>query len=370
MTTLDGSVLLIEDDPTDAQLVLKGLDEIPRSSLDVRWVTSLSAAKRAVARLQPEVVLTDLTLPDACDLEVIPALVELCGSSVLIVQTGVDDEDAPVRALELGAQDFLRKGSITADVLGRAIRYAMARSRTQAELLGAQRDREQSANELDGFAHVVAHDLRAPVRTARLFADRLLHTIGSDDDTVTDYGRRLESSLEKVDRMILSMLDYASLRGVASADSRVDVVNVIGQCEQLIRADLQAAQGRIDLDLEAGLVVAADDEQLTRVMLNLLANSVKYRREGVDLEITVSARANGDEVTIDVVDNGTGVADEDAERAFEILERLDPRRSNGLGFGLAISRRIVEGFGGTIRFVPRRHDGAHLEIVLPARQSS
>lgn len=366
MNELDGSVLLIEDDPIDAEVVLRGLKRIPQSALEVHWVTSLSDARQVVRDLQPEVVLTDLTLPDARDLEVVSALIELCDTSALIVQTGVDDEETPIRALELGAQDFLRKGSITPDVLGRAIRYAVARSRTQAELLGAQREQEQSANELDGFAHVVAHDLRAPVRTARLFADRLLHVIDSDDEVVLDYGRRLESSLEKVDRMILSTLEFASLRGLSGHAVAVDVVDIIRQCEQLIRADLHAAGATIELDVEQGLVALADDEQLTRVVLNLLANSVKYRRDDVELLICVSARSTGETVTVDVIDNGTGVAPEDAERAFEVLERLDPRRSNGLGFGLAISRRIVEGFGGVIRFVPRERTGAHIEVKLPS----
>lgn len=373
VSVLEGSVLLIEDDPIDAELILRGLARIPESALDVRWVTSLELARRAVDELMPEIVLTDLSLPDARNLEVVSALVAICGDASLIIQTGLDDDETPIRALELGAQDFLRKGFITPDVLGRAIRYALARSRTQTELLRAKQEREESVHELDGFAHVVAHDLRAPVRTARLFADRLLNEIRSDDPTIRDYGDRLESSLEKVDRMILSMLDYASLRGMAGNTVAVDVAECVAQCDELIRADLVAADGTIRIDVPPGLVVGADEEQLTRVLLNLLANSVKYRRDDVPIEIEIAARCTEGTVTIDVRDNGTGVAAEDAERAFEVLERLDPRRSSGLGFGLAISRRIVEGFGGSIRFVvdasvplEDRPRGAHLEIVLPA----
>ena len=366
MTVLEGSVLLIEDDAFDAEVVLRGLRRIANSSLEVRWVTSLSQAREAVADLTPQIVLTDLTLPDARDLDVVSELVEMCGDSSIIVQTDVEDEQLGIRSLELGAQDFLCKGSITSEVLGRAIRYALARSLTRTELLRARREQEQSANELNGFAHVVAHDLRAPVRTARLFADRLMHVVASEDEVVLDYGARLESSLEKVDRMILSMLDYASLRSVVADASSVDMAENTRQCAQLIGADLDAAQGVIHVDAEDGVMAMADEEQITRVLLNLLANSVKYRRDDVELEIEVLARKTDATVTIDVVDNGTGVSPDDAERAFEILERLDPHRSDGLGFGLAISRRIVEGYGGSIRFVPDQAVGAHVEIVLPS----
>lgn len=366
MSQLDGSVLLIEDDPLDAELILRGLERIPGSSLDVRWVRSLASAREAVEELVPQIVLTDLSLPDARHLEVVSELVSICDGSSLIVQTGIDDDETPIRVLELGAQDFLRKGFITPDVLSRAIRYALARSRTQTELVRAQDERQQSVHELDGFADVVAHDLRAPVRTARLFADRLLHEIDSEDEVILDYGRRLGASLEKVDRMILSMLDFASLRGLDAHAGDVTLADCAAQCQQLVRADLVAANGTITVDVAPDVVVRADEEQLTRVLLNLLANAVKYRRDDVPVEIEISARCAGETVTISVADNGTGVAAEHAERAFEVLERLDPRRSNGLGFGLAISRRIVEGFGGTIRFVPDRACGAELEIVLPA----
>ena len=365
VSELQGVLLLVEDDPVDAELILRELKRIPGSSLESRWVRSLEEARKVVDELHPEIVLTDLSLPDARNLEVISALVGMCKGSSLIVQTGVDDEQTPIKALELGAQDFLKKGSITTDVLSRAIRYALARSRTQAELLGAQREREKSVHELDGFAHVVAHDLRAPVRTARLFADRLLHQVATEDEIACDYGRRLESSLEKVDRMILSMLDFASLRGIEAQSSAVDLADCIKQCDQLVKADLAAAEGVIRINVDDDLAVMADEEQLSRVLLNLLANSVKFRRNQVPLEIDVSARCNGDTVTIDVIDNGTGVAAEDAERAFEVLERLDPRHSDGLGFGLAIARRIVEGYGGTIEFVQDGQPGAHLEVVLP-----
>lgn len=366
MSALEGSLLLIEDDGIDAELVLRGLKRIPRSSLEIRWVTSLAEAQAAITEHQPQILLTDLTLPDARNLEVVTALRSLCADASLIVQTGIDDDRTPIAALELGAQDFLPKGSITPDVLGRAIRYALARSRTQAELIRAQLESEQSAHELDDFAHVVAHDLRAPVRTARLFADRLLHEMASDNETILDYGTRLETSLEKVDRMILSMLDYASLRGLGLHAEEVCVAPCVAQSVQLVKGDLAEANGAIRLNVDRGLVVAADEEQLNRVLLNLLSNAVKYRSDHIGLEIDVSARLVGSNVVIDVIDNGPGVSDSDAERAFEVLERLDPCRANGLGFGLAISRRIIEGFGGTIRFIGNRSVGAQVQIVLPA----
>lgn len=363
---LAGTVLVVEDDPIDAEILLRGIGKIPRSELSTHWVTSLREARRAIVEIRPEVVLVDLTLPDSRQLDVVRALAPLCDDVVLIVQTGLDDERLTIRALELGAQDFLHKGTITPELLGRSIRYALARLRTNRELAVAQRERDQSDDDLDGFAHVVAHDLRAPVRTARLFADRLRHEAKSSNPLVEEYGERLEQSLETVERLIFSMLDYACLRQVPDGIDIVDAADCPDQGRQLISGDLDEARGSIFVDIARPLFTVADSEQLTRVIVNLLANSVKYRRDDRAPAIELTGRMLDDKIVIDVIDNGIGVDPGDAERAFTLLERLDPRRASGLGFGLPIARRIVESYGGTIGFLHDQPAGAHLQVVLPA----
>lgn len=366
LKNLDGSLLLVEGDSFDAELVLRRLDAIENSSLSVRWVTSLAEAVRAVHHGRPIVVLTDLRLPDAEGLEVVRVLTEVCPDNCpVIVQTHVESQETALAALQLGAQDYLRKADMEAALLERSIRFARARNHIRAELSAAESKSAQSASELEDFAHIVAHDLRAPVRTARLFADRLLDRLDQGDELAVDFGIRLERSLHRVDDMIVSTLDYASLRGLDLTAGVVDVGSCIDQATSLLRADLVDAGGQIRAEVEPGLTTRASDDQLLRVFLNTLGNSIKYRRDSTPLEIAVLARADEDRVRIDLVDNGIGLPAGEHERAFQLLERLDAKRSDGLGFGLPIARRIVEGLGGTIDFA-ERDQGAHLQMVLPS----
>jgi len=280
------------------------------------------------------------------------------------VQTGLEGEELALEALELGAQDYLHKSDMDSALLERSIRYALARNRIRAQLSTSESERRQSASELEDFAHIVAHDLRAPVRTARLFADRLLARLGEGDELAIDYGMRLERSLHRVDDMIVSTLDYASLRGGAQRASVVDLGGCIEQASSLLRADLEDVGGRIHIDARRGLSTRACSDQLMRVFLNTLSNSIKYRQDDVPLEIEVVACADDQNVTVDLFDNGVGVPADAHERAFQLLERLEPGRADGLGFGLPIARRIIEGLGGTIAFQPRT-TGAHLRLVVP-----
>ncbi len=359
-TTAD--LLLVEDDDVDAETVSRALQRIESGEFRLHWVRSLGEALDHLASHRPDIILSDLTLPDADGLTAVEEILDVAPDCSLVVQTHLGDEDeTPFRALRLGAQDYLCKNEISPSVLERTIRYALVRSETRRELAAVQAERDHADTDLDDFAHVVAHDLRGPVRTARLFADRLLHQIGpTGDEVVSDFGRRLDDSLGRVDRMILSMLDYASLRQREAFLEPTWLRPVVDDAIAAVAADLDAVGGTVRITGDAAVEV--ESELLLRVITNVVINSTKYRRPDVPLEIDVDIAAHGDTVRLTIADNGKGIDPRDAERAFRILERLDPSCSDGLGFGLAICRRILATMGGGIRF--RRHSPPGATIVI------
>jgi signal transduction histidine kinase len=107
--------------------------------------------------------------------------------------------------------------------------------------------------------------------------------------------------------------------------------------------------------------VRGDARQLYQLFRNLLENAIKYRRAGVQTEISISA--SGDEIWVE--DNGRGFGHEDAERIFEPTERLDPHATDGQGLGLALCKTIVQRHGGDLRAEGRPGQGATFRIALP-----
>ena len=112
-------------------------------------------------------------------------------------------------------------------------------------------------------------------------------------------------------------------------------------------------------------IVEGDETYVTLLLENLLSNAVKYSPAGSPVEVEITTA--GDEVVVEVLDRGIGLADVGVERIFEPFFRAEPAKSaaNGLGIGLALCQRIVTALGGRIWARPRDGGGAAVGFALP-----
>jgi diguanylate cyclase (GGDEF)-like protein len=131
------TVLLVEDNDGDAQLVIEHLSEIRHTR--VTRVTRIEEAAHALRALAYDFVITDLGLPDAHGLDTVRRLQPLAPDTPLIVLTGLDDEELAVRAVQFGAQDYLVKSELDAASLRRTLRHAAERKRVHNRLVHMSR---------------------------------------------------------------------------------------------------------------------------------------------------------------------------------------------------------------------------------------
>ena len=135
-------VLLVEDDPGDAHLVQQMLRAHTDLCFEVVCAGSMAEARLQLGESLPHLLLLDLTLPDSSGLETVRTCRASAGATPIIVLTGHDDTEHALRTLEMGAQDYLVKGSFDEDGLVRAIRYAISRAGLEQRLASSEaRDR-------------------------------------------------------------------------------------------------------------------------------------------------------------------------------------------------------------------------------------
>lgn len=145
-------VLLIEDNAGDARLIREALAERSQSAFRLGWAEDLDEGLRRLADDRPQVVLLDLSLPGSRGLDTLAAVLERDDRVPVIVLTGTDDESLAVEAVRRGAQDYLVKGQTGGALLGRAIRYAIQRKETQAQLAKANARLEEANDRLEELA--------------------------------------------------------------------------------------------------------------------------------------------------------------------------------------------------------------------------
>ncbi|MEU0599926.1 SpoIIE family protein phosphatase [Streptomyces sp. NPDC006393] len=131
------SVLLIEDDEADAVLVEELVADVT-PSMRLTWVRSLADARQWLTARVPDCVLLDLHLPDAQGLEALARIQEHASGVAVVVLTGLAEEETGLAAVAAGAQDYLVKGRIEAELFGRAVRYAIQRKQAEQATVALQ----------------------------------------------------------------------------------------------------------------------------------------------------------------------------------------------------------------------------------------
>ncbi len=141
-------ILLVEDNPSDAELVRELLSEYPEHSFSIRHELSLGSARTALDDGGTDLILLDLGLPDSQGMETVREMRVAAQGIPIVVLTGLNDEDVGIRTLQEGAQDYLAKGWMNGPALIRSIRYAEERNRIGADLTRKNEELAASKEEL------------------------------------------------------------------------------------------------------------------------------------------------------------------------------------------------------------------------------
>lgn len=220
------------------------------------------------------------------------------------------------------------------------------------------------------FVALASHQLRTPLTATKGFIDTvLLQWDRLDDGTRQNMLQRAAVSADELGRMLSQLLD---LSRIESEDVDLD----IAPCAPALLVDDVVAsltpvlRHEIVIDIPAGILVMADRDALCHVLDNLLANALKFSPPGT--RVTVTAARDGNEVIVEVTDQGPGIALDEQERVFDRFYRGSPSRGSGggTGLGLSIARRFVEALGGRIWVESEPGAGATFVLALPAAPRS
>ncbi len=356
-------VLLIDDEPDVARTVSSILRQ---EHYEVDVAADTAAALRALSGPVPDVILLEMSLAGGDGLSLLREVRRRTPTSHCIVLTGYASLESAVTALRHGAYDYLVKPCVIED-LKQTVRRAVAQRRVSllavqrekelrelndqleqrvqartAELVDANRQLAEANAAKDRFLATLSHELRTPLTPLRAGLDLLRDRVGPDLQPTLE---AMQRNLTQETRLIDDLLDIARITaGKLSVEKRgVDLEVCLRAACDMIAPNAKAKGQTLDCDLHTGGVrLLADPVRLQQLAANLLDNAVKFAPAGGRVQLT--AWRDGDEIAVEVRDNGPGIAPEFLPHVFEPFRQADSssrRQHGGIGLGLAIARQLA-----------------------------
>ena len=235
------------------------------------------------------------------------------------------------------------------------------------ELARLTRDLERSNKELDQFAYVASHDLKAPLRGIANLTQWIEEDLG---DKVTGESREhmqlLKGRVHRMEALIDGILAYSRAGRVRERPARVDVGALLHELIELLAPPPETTIV-VAPDMP---VIETERVPLQQVFMNLIGNAIKYTRRP-DARIEVTAQPEGELYRFAIVDNGPGIAPQYREKIWQIFQTLAPRdKVEGTGIGLSVVRKTVESRGGSAWLESEPGRGSTFYFTWPKQQDS
>jgi signal transduction histidine kinase len=386
-------VLVIEDNPEMNRFIASAFvaDFRTAAAFDGR-----EGIEQAVA-LKPDLIITDQTMPGLDGEDLVRELrshTELAGVP-LILLSSKPDEEARMRLMRLGAQDYFAKPFALDQLKARAvtlIAIKRAREAIQRELKSDSLDLERLARELatkkreldaalriarlarnqskDQFLAMISHELRTPLNAILGWVQLIRSDPSMDPERVQHGLATIERNAKAQTQLIQDLLDLSSIvAGKLRLDMRpVNLATVVDKAIAAVREQAEAKSIHIETFQEGTAVaVNGDPERLGQIARNLLFNAIKFTPLGGHIEVRLEKA--GPQARLVVKDTGEGIRLDYLPHIFERFRQADSsttRKHGGLGMGLAIARHLAERHGGTIRAEsPGEGMGATFTVMLP-----
>ena len=343
------TLLLIEDSPSDAQIIESYVIEGLLGAVTVEREHTVGGGLARLSKGGVDAILLDLGLPDSAGLSSLQAVASTVPRVPIVIVSGLNDTRLAEEALKLGAQDYVVKGVAAPEDLARAVTYAIARQRVLDDL---ERTRYAQLQAKDLFLSHVSHELRTPLAAVHQFvslvADETVGRIDSEQRECLDVAMR---NIRHLTRMIDDLLVMGRLAAAAITfrPELTGLSNLVKQCVFTLRSRAEAKSIGIYVEPASLPDAWCDPGRTTEVLTNLLDNSLKFMASGGSISVRVASTDN--DVWVTVQDSGCGVRPENRGRVFEQFFQeegdVDSGRA-GLGLGLFVCRELVEGQGGRI----------------------
>ena len=220
------------------------------------------------------------------------------------------------------------------------------------------------------FVADVSHELKTPITSIMGYTDTLLEG-DYDKETQKEFLQVVSSEARRMAKLVTDLLDLSRIDNNKKNTKKVsfDLGALAKECQKKLAIEIKKKKHHVECLVTADVPpVFADKDDIQRVILNILSNSIKYTPDGGNIKIYVGFVFN--DAYIKVIDNGIGIPESDLNRIFERFYRVDKSRARemgGTGLGLSIAKEILDKNGGSIDIKSEVNKGTEVVIKIPTK---
>ncbi len=223
------------------------------------------------------------------------------------------------------------------------------------------------------FVADVSHELKTPITSIMGYADTLLEG-GYDEETKIKFLNVISSESRRMARLVTDLLTLSRYDNNKKKTKKelFDLGELVKKSQEKLAIEIKKKNHDVKCFVTADVPpVYADKDDIERVVLNILSNSIKYTKDGGEIKIYVGFVYT--DAYIKIIDNGYGIPEEDLSRIFERFYRVDKARTRelgGSGLGLSIAKEILDKNGGSIDIKSEVGKGTEVVIRIPTKQNT
>ncbi len=364
-----GLLLVVDDDAMNRDVLSRRLE---RQGHRVFTASSGAMALQLMQEKAFEVVLLDIMMPDMDGYEVLGHLKadERLRHVPVIMISAIDEVQSVVRCIEAGAEDYLAKPfdpTLLKARIGASLEKKRGRDRESVlyEQLQTNYKRLEEVEKLrDDMRNMIVHDLRTPL-TSVIVGVEMLGSHGDLSESQRDMIAIAAGGGKTLLGMINDLLDVEKMESGTSQlrYEPLSAATLIAAAVEQVGSLAEMEGTALVIELRGDLLFAGDENMLSRTLVNLIANAIKFTHAGT---VTISAARDGAaNIRFAIRDTGAGIPPEAFERIFEKFGQLDAGNRVGTGLGLAFCKLAVEAHGGRIEVESTIGAGSTFSFTVP-----
>jgi signal transduction histidine kinase len=238
----------------------------------------------------------------------------------------------------------------------KALEYESEVQRSKTEII------EKKNAELDSFFYRVSHDLKGPISS--LLGLHNLVKLEIHDETARQYFEMYQSQIMRINNIVMDLINLTRMNHASANLVRIDFDMLVDECVNAYHYLHHYDSIKFIKEIDPNIEFYSEWAIINTILQNLIENAIKYACPENDPFVRVTISAHEDTITIEVADNGVGIAPDYQAKIFDMFFRANDR-VDGTGLGLYILKRAVERLHGEVRFNSKAFVGSSFCITLP-----